>query len=133
MRKTKNTEAKLAVAQVYLVADQDYKYAEAKRGRCRDLVLVALSKGESIGPLTAEFGPLWLTHGEKERVEMDAVALSGMMVGIANYCTVNVAKLKADHPRIYKKMLRHKSTKRTAYSCLTWSEKAPAPKRRPKR
>ena len=129
MKKAKNHEAKLAVAQVYWNADQEYKAAESKRGRARDLALVAIAKGESIGPVHSELGVTWLTHGEKERVEMDAIALSGMMVGIADYCTVNVAKLKADHPKVYAKMLKHRTTKLTAYPCLTWSMKPPRVKR----
>ena len=138
MRKPKNHEAKLAVAQVYWNADQAYKNAEAKRGRARDLALVAIAKGESIGPVHSELGVTWLTHGEKERVEMDALdlwrmpAIGDEMATVTEFMalmTVNTAALKHAYPKIYAKMLKHKSTKRTTHSCLTWSMKPPRAKR----
>ena len=138
MKKVKNHEAKLAVAQVYWNADQAYKAAEYKRGRARDLALTAIAKGETIGPVHGEVDIAWLTHGEKERVEMDASVLWQMpdrMPGaeFMALMTVNTSALKHAYPKIYTKLLKHKSTKRTTHSCLTWSEKRPVAKRKAKR
>ena len=147
MKKAKNHEAKLAVAQVYWNADQAYRAAEYKRGRARDLALVAIAKGETIGPVYArrecdEYADTcghWLTHGEKEHVEMRAftlyqIAKDRMHISdLFKLCSVNMADLKEHCPDIYAQMLKHPTSKRTAHSCLTWSEKAPAAKRRAKR
>lgn len=130
MRKKTNNEAKLAVAQVYWNNDQEYKQAETRRSRSRDLALVAIAKGETVGPVQDSEGMAhWLTHGEKERVEMDAWLVGHMMSQDYDWDTiwrvfsVDVAKLRERWPNFYLKMLKYKSTKRTTHSCLTWSEK----------
>jgi hypothetical protein len=140
MKKPKNHEAKLAVAQVYWSADQEYKAAEVKRGRARDLVLVAITKGETVGPVKAPYydypdrKSYWLTHGEKERVEMDAYALWLMRDRmnsreLMRLMRVNTEKLKRLYPEMYANMLKHKTTELVTFPCLTWSEKAPVAKR----
>lgn len=133
-------EAKLAVAQTYWTADQDYKAAEAKRDHVRGIALLALRKGETVGPVhtrraedaEAEAAGHWLTHGEKERVEMDPGTLCKVAAlfypNMLQFMTVDVAEVKAVMPKIYAKMLKHKTTRRTRHSCLTWS--ATPPKRR---
>jgi hypothetical protein len=128
MKKSTKESGKLLVAQVYWNADQAYKLAEAKRGDMRDLALVAIPKGETVGPVEDDLGMgHWLTHGEKERVEMDASTLFEHCDDIFLYTsqlmevlTVNTAQLKEKYPQAYARMLKHKSTRRTTHSCLTW-------------
>ena len=126
------TEAARAVVQVYWNNDQACKQAKVKRDRARDLALIAVPLGATAGPAADDDGmPHWLTHGEKERVEMSAVALwntladtTSLTVGdIMELCDVNVSRLKELLPKAYARMLKHRTTRRTTHPCLTWSEK----------
>lgn len=129
-RKKSNKEAQLLVATTYWFVDQAYKAAATKRDTVREITLTAIPAGETVGPvMDDEDMPHWLTHGERETVEMSAITLSGHMVGIAEYCKVDVAKLKAECPKVYAKMLEERTTARTTHDCLTWADK---PKRRGK-
>ena len=126
-QKKSNHEAKLLVATTYWFVDQAYKTAEIKRGNVRDITLVAIPKGETVGPVVDDANAEhWLTHGERETVEMEARALQANLPatsGLADYCTVDVAKLRAEQPEAYAKLLKHKSTRRTTHDCLTWADK----------
>ena len=124
----KNAEAKLLVAQVYRTADEAYKDAEASRGHIRGLVLTAMKKHETVGPVQGTDGKdYWLTYGEKERVEMSSWELTKCLdlpLGhILDVMTVNTARLKELYPQAYDSMLTRKGTTRTAHPCLTWSQK----------
>lgn len=142
MKTKANTEEKILVAEVYWQVDQKYKQAEIKRGNVRDLALVAIPKGETVGPVEDDLGTgHWLTHGEKERVEMSPITLWHSVADstdmtfedVISLCDVNVARLKAEMPGTYNLMLKHKSTRRTRHSCLTWGSKAPVTKPKAKR
>jgi len=131
-KKTKNInkEAQAMVIQAYWNRDRELKRAITARDNLHDLAVLAVPLGATAGPATDDEGmPHWLTHGEKERVEMDVRALYtsfGMcLTDIFNLVSVNVAALKHAYPGIYAKALKHKSTKRTTHACLTWSEKSP--------
>jgi hypothetical protein len=119
-------EAKLAVAQVYWNNDQEYKQAEGKRNSSRALALVAIPKGETVGAVVDDDGMgHWLTHGEKERVEMNPYALRDVLPDPLEFCRVDVAALKEAHPLTYEQLMRHKTTVRTTHDCLTWSDREP--------
>lgn len=127
--KKKNMDAKLAVAQLYWNHDQAYKSAADRRDRVRDLALVALGKGETVGPVLGDDDSRhWLTHGEKERVEIGAIDTLNLAklnyMEFASICDINSARFREKFPKEYARMLKSKLTKRTTHPCLTWSTKS---------
>jgi hypothetical protein len=121
-------EAQAMVVQAYWNNDQDCKKAKAARDSVHDLALLAVPKGETAGPATDADGmPHWLTHGEREHVDISAKALWETLQGALEYCSVDAGRLKEDYPIVYRQMLKYRSTKRTKHDCLTWADK-PKPK-----
>jgi len=127
---TKNTikEAQSLVVQSYWDKDQELKCAQTARGKLHDLALLAVPTGTTAGPATDADGmPHWLTHGERESVQIDAIAfwrVADMRVpDLLDFFTVDAAKVKAEMPEAYAKLLNHRSTRRTRHDCLTWSDR----------
>ena len=109
-RKSNKAEAQLLVATTYWFVDQAYKTAEIKRGNVRDITLVAIPKGETVGPVVDDANAEhWLTHGERETVEIEPLSLfikSGeALVNLAPYLRVDASALRAARPELYAKAM----------------------------
>ena len=122
------------MVQAYWNKDQELKQVQAARSNLHDLTLLAVPLGDTAGPATdAEGMPHWLTHGERERVEMDSYDLDsentkmgGSFYMLLQYLNVDVARLREHAPELYARVLKRRMTRRTTHSCLTWSDKRPA-------
>ena len=133
-----NREAQAVVVQAYWNKDQDCKRAKAQRDKMHGIALLAVPLGTTAGPAQDEDGMAhWLTHGEKERAELDTGAVYDAFIGlnlhmhdILSVMQVDVAKLRESWPGVYIKLLKHRSTRRSTHDVLTWAEKRPAPVRK---